>query len=243
MFATAPYVDPPRRTALIVGVLMLLTFVTAIAARVLFDPVRDASNYITGADADLRIGLGGVFEVALILANVGTALYLFPILKRQHEALALGYVGARLVECTFIAIGLVSLLAVVLLRQDLGGAAAADTGTVEHALVAVYERSFLLGPGLMAGVGNGIILGYLMFRSGLMPRGLAMVGLIGGPLLVVSAVLILLGVFDADSTPQAIFTIPEFFWELSIGLYLTFVGFKASPLIADDERVADAAVA
>lgn len=241
MLATASYADPPRRTAFIVGVLMLITFVTAIAARLLFDPVRDASNYITAADADTRIGLGGIFEVALILANVGTALYLFPILKRQHEALALGYVAARLVECTFIAIGLVSLLAVVLLRQELAGGTTADTGTIEHALVAVYERCFLLGPGLMAGVGNGIILGYLMFRSGLMPRGLTMLGLIGGPLLVLSAILILLGVFDADTTPQAIFTIPEFFWELSVGLYLTFVGFKASPLLGDDVRIVDAA--
>jgi hypothetical protein len=241
MLATAPYVDAPRKTALIVGVLMLLTFVTAIAARVLFDPVRDASNYITAGDADARIGLGAAFEVALILANVGTALFLFPILRRQHEALALGYVGARLVECTFIAIGLVSLLAVVLLRQDLSGTAAGDTATVENALVAVYERSFLLGPGLMAGVGNGIVLGYLMFRSGLMPRGLVIFGLIGGPLLVVSAVAILLGVIDQESTPQAILTIPEIIWEASVGLYLTFKGFKPSPLIADDAPVVGAA--
>jgi hypothetical protein len=212
---------------------MLLTFVTAIAARLLFDPVRDASNYLATGDADARVGLGATFEVALILANVGTALFLFPILKRQHEALALGYVGARLVECTFIAIGLVSVLAVVLLRQDLSGAAAGDAATVENALVAVYERSFLLGPGLMAGVGNGIILGYLMFRSGLMPRGLAIFGLIGGPLLVASAVAILLGAIEAESSAQAILTIPEIIWEASVGLYLTFKGFKPSPLIAD----------
>ena len=188
------------------------------------------------------MGLGAAFEVALILANVGTALFLFPILKRQHEALALGYVGARLVECTFIAIGLVSVLAVVVLRQDLSSAAAGDTATVETALVAVYERSFLLGPGLMAGVGNGIILGYLLFRSGLMPRGLVLFQLIGGPLLVASAVAILLGIIEPDSTPQAILTIPEIIWEASVGLYLTFKGFKPSPLIADDGRVVDGAV-
>jgi Domain of unknown function (DUF4386) len=243
MSAARSNVESARRTALIVGILFLLTFVTAIAARLLFGPVRDASNYIAGADSDAQVALGAVFELGLIITNVGTALYLFPILKRQHEALGLGYVAARLVECTFIAIGLVSLLAVVLLRQDLSGAAGGDAATVEQALVALYERSFLLGPGFIVGVGNGLILGYLMYRSGLVPRGLAMLGLIGGPLIIASGIAIMFDVFDADSAAQGIATIPEFFWELGLGLYLTFKGFKPSPLIDDDARAVSARTA
>ena len=221
---------------MIVGILFLLTFVTAIAARTLFGPVRDASNYITGPDSDAQVGLGAVFELALIVANVGTAVYLFPILKRQHEALALGYVAARLVECTFIAIGVVSVLAVVLLRQDLGDAAGDGTAVVERALVAMYERSFLLGPGFVVGIGNGLILGYLMYRSGLVPRPLAMLGLIGGPLIVASGIAIVFDAVEPGSIAQGLATIPEFFWELFLGLYLTFRGFDASPILSDPSR-------
>ena len=110
--------DSTRKTALIAGVLFLITYVTAIpAAFLLYPPVLDDANYIVGAGADTRVALGALLEVFLIIANVGTAVVLFPILKRQNEALALGYVSARLVECTFIAIGIVSLLAIVMLRQ------------------------------------------------------------------------------------------------------------------------------
>jgi hypothetical protein len=110
-----------------------------------------------------------------------SAVVLFPILKRQNEGLALGYVAARLVECTFIAIGIVSYLAVVTLRHKGGGADAGSLVTVGKSLVAVRNWTFVLGPGFVVGVGNGLILGYLMYRSGLVPRGMTMLGLVGGP--------------------------------------------------------------
>ena len=232
MSASASDAGAPRRTALIVGILFLLTFVTAIAARALFGPIRDASNYLSGPDEDAQVALGAVFELGLIVTNIGTALFLYPLLQRQHRALSLGYVAARLVECTFIAIGLVSLLAVVLLRQQLGGTAGAESAIVERALVAVYERSFLLGPGFIVGIGNGLILGYLMYRSELVPRGLALLGLIGGPLIVASGVAVMFDAIDAGSTTQAIATVPEFLWELGLGLYLTFRGFRPSPILS-----------
>ncbi len=182
--------DPTRKTARIAGVLFLLTFVTSIPAALwLYTPVLDDANYIVGAGADTRVALGAFLEVLLIIANIGTAVVLFPILKRQSEALALSYVTARLMECTFIAIGILSLLAVVTLRQDVAGAAGADAAsflTAGKSLVAVHDWTFLLGPGWVVGVGNGLILGYLMYRSGLMPQRLAMFGLVGGPLLLVS---------------------------------------------------------
>jgi hypothetical protein len=129
------------------------------------------------------VALGALLEVFLIIANVGTAVVLFPILKRQNEALALGYVAARPVECTFIVIGIVSLLAIVMLRQDLAAAGGGDSGSfvpVGRSLVAIHDWTFLLGPGFFVGVGNGLILGYLMYKSGLVPRGLAILGLIAG---------------------------------------------------------------
>jgi Domain of unknown function (DUF4386) len=179
-------VDSTRRTAFITGLLFIITFVTAIpAALILYaDVLDDVSEYIGAGGDDMAVPLGALLEMILIIANIGTALWLFPILERQHEALALGYVAARIVECTFIAIGIVSLLAVVTLRQDVEAAAGSLTAAGES-LVAIHDWTFLLGPGWVVGVGNGLILGYLMYRSGLVPRGMAILGLIGGTVLLI----------------------------------------------------------
>jgi Domain of unknown function (DUF4386) len=230
-------VDSTRKIAFVAGALFVITFIASIpAALFLYSPVLDHANYIVGAGADSRIALGAFLEMILIVANIGTAVVLFPILKRQNEGLALGYVAARIVESTFIGIGIVSLLAIVTLRQDVGGAGSLIP--VGRSLVAIHDWTFLLGPGWVVGVGNGLILGYLMYRSGLVPRGMAMLGLIGGPLIIASGTAVLLGVFKAGSAPQIIATAPEFVWELSLGIYLMVKGFKPSPILS--RTIADA---
>jgi hypothetical protein len=226
--------NPLRRTAFVVGLLFIITFVVSIpAALVLYAPVLDHTDYIVGAGADSRIALGAFLEMTLIVANIGTAVVLFPILRRQNEALSLGYVTARVMESVFIAVGLLSLLAIVTLRQDLAGTAGADAAsldTVGRLLVAVHDWTFLLGPGWVVGIGNGLLLGYLMYRSGLVPRRMAMLGLIGGPLIIISGTAVLFDVIESGSSAQVIATIPEFFWELSLGVYLMVKGFKPSPI-------------
>ena len=230
------HVSSSQRIARVAGVLFLITFITAIPALYLFQPVLDdPAGYIAGAGSDNRIFLGAFLELLLIIANIGTAVVLYPILKRQNQILALGYVTARLVECTLIAIGLVSVLAVVTLRQD---AAGADAGSLGVALAAIKDWTFLLGPGFVVGVGNGLLLGYLMYRSGLVPRGMAVLGLIGGPLICLSGIAVLFDVFEYAGTGQGIATIPEFLWELSLGIYLTVKGFKPSPILSADARPA-----
>jgi Domain of unknown function (DUF4386) len=220
--------SPTRKTALIAGALFVITFLTSIpAALLLYTPVLDHTNYIVSAGADTRVALGAFLEVLLIIANVGSAVVLFPVLKRQNEPLALGYVTARIIESTFIAIGIVSLLAVVTLRKDVGGAGGPGTlVTVGRSLVAIHDWTFLLGPGW-----NGLILGYLMYRSGLVPRRLATLGLIGGPLIIASGTAVLFDVIQPGSAAQVIATIPEFVWELSLGIYLMVKGFKPSPIL------------
>jgi hypothetical protein len=233
-------VNSTRTIATITSVLFLITFITSIpAAFVLYPPVLDDPNYIVGVGADMRVSLGALLEVILVVANIGTAVVLYPLVKRQNETVALGYVAARVVESTVIAVGIISLLSVVALRQDFAGAAGADAAsllTVGSALVAVHDATFLLGPGFLAPLGNGILLGYLMFRSGLVPRGMAMLGLIGGPLLIASFVAVLFGVYEQVSLWPAIATIPEFLWELSLGIYLVVKGFKPSPITAGYAR-------
>jgi hypothetical protein len=227
-------VDSSRRIASLAGWLFIVTFVASIPAYfILYAPVRDDPSLITGAGADptARVALGALLEIITLIANVGTAVVLFPILKRQSEAGAIGYVSARLVEGTFIAIGIVSLLAFLLMRQE--GTAGTDAALGE-AFVAVYNRAFLIGPGVFAGLANGLILGYLMYRSGLVPQWMAMLGLIGGPLVAASGIAIMFDVIEPGSPVQALATIPEFFWELFLGIYLIVKGFKPSPIIIGD---------
>jgi hypothetical protein len=177
--------------------------------------------------------LGALLELLLIIANIGTAVVLYPVVKRVNEILALGFVTARVIESVFIAVGILSVLSMVTLRQE--AAAGADAGSllaVGQSLVALHYWTFLLGPGFVVGVGNGLILGYLFYRSGLVPRRMAMLGLIGGPLIVLSGIAVFFDVIEQGSAAQGIATIPEFLWELSLGIYLTVKGFKRAPILA-----------
>lgn len=218
-----------RRISLAFGVLFIITFITSIPALGLFQPVLDdPAGYIAGDGEDNQIYLGVLLELLLIVANIGTAVVVFPILRRQNEILSLGYVTARIVECVFIAAGVLFVLGIVSLRQD-----DPDNASLAVSLAALKDWTFLLGPGFIVGIGNGLILGYLMYRSGLVPRGMAMLGLIGGPLIVLSGIGVLFDAWDAGGTVQALATIPEFLWELSLGIYCAVKGFKTSSPEAD----------
>ena len=223
-----------QRNARIFGVLFLITFITSIPALALYQPVLDdPTGYIAGGGDDNQIYLGVLLELLLIIVNVGTAVVVFPILRRQNEVLALGYVTARIVECTFIAAGIVFVLGIVSLRQD-----SPDAADLAVSLAALKDWTFLLGPGFIVGWGNGLILGYLMYSSRLVPRGMAWLGLIGGPLIILSGIGTLFDLWDPGSTVPAITVIPEFLWELSLGIYAAVKGFRRdSPILSPERRV------
>jgi len=211
--------------------MFLITFITSIPAYFFYVPVLDDPRFILGAGADTRVSLGAFLELILIIANIGTAVVLYPIVRRQNEILALGYVTARVMECVFIAVGILSLLTVVTLRQE-AAAAGADGGSlaaVGESLVALHEWTRQLGPGFVVGVGNGLILGYLMYTSRLVPRGMAVLGLIGGPLIIVTGVGVLLGVLEEGGVWQ-VAVIPELLWELLLGIWPLVRGFNPSAL-------------
>jgi hypothetical protein len=222
-----------QQRARVFGVLYLITFVTGIAALALYQPVLDDPvGYIAGAGHDNRIFFGVLLELLLIIANIGTAVVIFPIVRRQSEELALGYVAARLFECAFILVGIVAVLGIVTLQQEVAGA---GEGSVAYTLAAIKDWTFLLGPGWVVGWGNGLILGYLMYASGLVPRKAAWLGLVGGPLIILSGTLVLFGVADKGGTLQGFATIPEFLWELFLGIYCTVKGFRpSSPILRAD---------
>ena len=231
-----------QRTARIAGLFFIGTFVFSIPAVLLYNPaLKGHHNYILGSGFDARISTGAFLEVLLAICNIATAVVIYPIVKRVNQAVSLGYVASRTVESTIIVMGLISLMSVVTLRHDLAGTGV-DPGTLKLAgrsLVAFHEWTFLLGPQFCAGFGNGLLLGYLMYKSQLVPPRMALVGMIGGPLAFFGGVLALFNVLDDPSAGLFVLTIPEIVWEAFIAIYWTFVGFRrSSPLLASDSRVA-----
>jgi Domain of unknown function (DUF4386) len=225
-----------QRAARIFGGLFIITFVTSILALALYQPVLDdPAGYIAGGGKDNEIYVGAFLELFLIISNVGTAVVLYPIARRQSETLALAYVAARIIECVFIAAGIILVLGVVSLRHDSSGA-----GDLAVSLAALKDWTFLFGPGFIVPFGNGLILGYLMYSSGLVPRRMAWFGLIGGPLLLISSIGTLFQWWDAGTTIPAILVIPEFIWEAFLGIYCAGWGFKSdSPILSPTTRRAE----
>lgn len=214
-----------QRLARLTGVLFLITYAASIPPVLSFyAPALSDPRFILGGSFDAGISWGALFEMVLIAANVGTALTMLPLLKRQSEVLAQAFLGARLMESAFIAVGIIALLALNTLRANPSGADEATQIAIGQAMVATHDWTFRLGPGVVVGVGNGLILGFLMWQTRLVPRGLSILGLIGGPALLVAGVAVILGMIEAASLPQIIATVPEFFWELGLGLWLMIRG-------------------
>ena len=222
--------DPTRTTALVAGVLYLVTFFSSIPAVFLLGPVLTNPQYVTSGGADAQVSLGALLDLVNALACIGTAVALFSVVRRQHEGFALGFVTTRMFEAAVIATGVISILSVVTLRQT--GAADGDAATlvpVSQALVAVRNWTFVLGPG-MAGL-NAILLGTLMYRSELVPRAIATIGVVGGPIYLSAVAAIVLGITQPGGAWQGIGGLFMFVWELLLGLWMIFKGFRRSSRI------------
>jgi hypothetical protein len=218
--------SPLRKTALVAGVLYLLTFVS-IPTLFLYGPVKSA-NYIVGPGPDTAVIVGGILEMIVALAGIGTAVALYPVVKRQNEGIALGFVGSRTLEAATIFAGVVFLLSIVTLRQAGAGAAGLVTS---HALVVLYNRTFLLGQGFIPAV-NALLLGSLLYQSRLVPRVLPILGFIGAAVLVASDIGVLFSLWGQFSAVAALATLPIAIWEFSLGVYLVVKGFKPSPILS-----------
>jgi Domain of unknown function (DUF4386) len=234
-----------RRTGRIFGWLFIGTFVTSIPARLLFIDGVGASwtdmKFVAADASNASLKWGAVLEFGLIVTQIGTAIVIYPLVRRQSETVSLGYVAARIMESVFAAIGLISIITVVSLADALVGASAAEaTALMTHGdtLAYTYDWAFRWGPGLVAGIGNGLMLGYLMYRSELVPRRMALLGLIGGTVLIFSFVLQLIGVYKNGEGPSGLFTLPEAAWELSLGIYCAWKGFRLSSPLAEPEMAA-----
>jgi hypothetical protein len=233
-----------RRTALVAGIFYLVTFISSIPAFFLQEPVLSNPDYIVSAGSDTQVTLGSFLDLVTAFAGIGTAVALYSVVKRQHEGFALGFVTTRVMEAAIIVVSTVSLLAIVSLRQeDASGAEATTLTLIQQALVEVRDWTFLFGPGLMP-VLNAVLLGTLMYRSRLVPRIIPIAGLIGAPLLFSSTIGTMFGINNPDTIWTGIATLPIFFWELSVGLWMTFKGFNPSaPILATEAGVAESPTA
>lgn len=225
-----------RRTARLVGWFFLGTFAFSIPGLLLYGPVLDHPNYVLGGGHDTQIAVGALLEILTAVCNIATAVVLYPVARRHAHRAALGYVASRILESAIIVAGIAAVLSVVTLRRQFaGGGVDPDTLTVAgQALVAFHDWTFLLGPAFCAGIGNGLLLGTIMYTSGLLPRRLAVFGLVAGAFAVVAATGALLDVYDRQSAPQFLLTVPEMLWELTFGIVLAFRGFS-SPA-GDEDR-------
>ena len=210
--------DSLRKTALVAGIFYLITFIS-IPTLALYGPVKNHRDWILSSGSHTGVLVGGFLEVIMALACIGTAVTLYPVVKRQNEGVALGFVAARVLEACMIFTGVVSLLSLVTLRQDLGGAAGANTAslvTTAASHVAVYNWTFLLSQTLMPGI-NALLLGSLLYRSRLVPRVIPVIGLIGAPLLIIAVFATLLGHHSSLTGLAALPVIPIAAWEFSLG--------------------------
>src|SRR5437763_12019371 len=229
--------SPLRKTALVARVLYLLTLVS-IPTLFIYGSVKSA-NYILGAGPDTAAIIGGSSEIIVALAGIGTAVVLFPVLKRQNEGLALGLVASRVLEASTIFVGVAFLMSIVTLRQTGAGAGALVTS---HALATLYDRISLQGQGFMPAV-NDLLLGFLLYQSRLVPRGLALIGIVGGPILLAGYLAVMFGLLGQHAPLATLSSIPVALFELSLGVWLVVKGFQPSPLLSSDTRDASAAAA
>jgi hypothetical protein len=223
-------VDTHRKTSLVAGIFYLLTFVS-IPTLVIYGPVK-GMDYVGSAGPDTGAVVGGVLEVIVALTGIATAVVLFPVLKKQSEAAALGLVASRVLEAATIFLGVAFLLSVVTLRQESAGVEAAGTA---HALVTLYNRIFLLGQSFMPAI-NDILLGILLYRSGLVPRVLSAIGIIGAPILVAGWLAVLFGLIGMRDPLAGLSAVAVALFEFALGLWLVFRGFNPAAVVALDER-------
>jgi hypothetical protein len=216
-----------RKTSLVAGALYLLTFIS-IPTLALYGPIHEP-NYIVGPGPDTAVIVGGILEMIVALAGIGTALALYPVLKKQNEGTALGLVGSRILEACTMFVGVTFLLSVVTLRQAGAGVDALATG---HALVTMYDRIFLVGQSFMPGV-NDLLLGFLLYNSRLVPRSLSLIGIIGGVVLFAGDIAVLFGYLGQRAPLTALFAVPVALFEFSLGVWLVVKGFRPSHITAD----------
>jgi hypothetical protein len=215
-----------RKLALGAGLFYIATFVFSIPTLGMTDTFVHNANFVHGAGSGSGVQWAALFDMLTGLTGIGTAVMVYPVIKRYGRTNAIAFVASRTLEAAILAVSAISLLSVYTLRQDLGATNTVGLDATAAALVAVHKWTFLFGPGVMATV-NALCFATVLRRTGLVPRVIPTVGLIGAPLLAFSSIVTIFGGWDQTSSIAMLFTLPIAAWELAVGIYMTFKGFKA----------------
>jgi hypothetical protein len=220
----ATAMSPLRKTSLTAGIIYLLTFVS-IPTLALYGPIHNP-NYILGNSKDTAVIIGGILEIIVGLTSIATAVVLYPVLKKRHEGFALGLFASRILEASTIFVAVAFLLADVTLHQNGAGT---ESLVVSHALVALYDRIFLLGQGFIPAI-NDLLLGYMLYKSRLVPRVLSVIGMAGAVPLIAGYIAVLFGFIEQRSPLAGLSAVMVAVFEFSLGIYLIVKGFKPLPI-------------
>lgn len=230
-----------RKLALAAGVLYLVTFAASLPTLALKAPLVDHADWILGNGSDKGIIFAGFLDFVCAVAGIGTAVALYPVVRRFSPTAAIGFITSRTLEAAILVVGAISLLSIVTLRSNAGGTDTASLMTTSHSLIAQHNWSFLFGPGFMPAI-NALFLATAMYRFRLVPRIIPLMGLVGAPLLFASTFATMLGGHAQTSSTAMLFALPIAAWEFSVGVYMTVKGFKR-PVVVTDAPVASPALA
>jgi hypothetical protein len=233
--------DTARKLALAAGVLYLVTFAASIPTLVLKAPLVDHADFVLGHGSETSVILGGLLDFICAAAGIGTAVALYPVVRRYSRTSAIGFLSSRTLEAAILVVGAISLLSVVTLRNDLAGSDPSSLMTTSSSLVALHDWSFLFGPGFVPAL-NALFLATVLYRANLVPRIIPLLGLIGAPILFASSLAAMFGEHGQISSTSTLFALPIAAWEFSLGVYLIVKGFK-QPVVVDNSPALSPALA
>jgi hypothetical protein len=216
--------------ALVAGLFYIATFAFSIPALGFYDSALHDANWVHGAGSHNGVAWGGFFEIITALTGIGTAVAVYPVIKRHAPARALGFVASRTLEAAAIFTGVMALIAMYVMRQDLASTNATGVDAVMKGLIGLHDGSFLVGPGFMASI-NALCFATVLYQTRLVSRWIPTLGMIGAPILMASNIATLFGGWEQVSGIAMVCTLPIAVWEFSVGCHMTFKGFKSTEAV------------
>jgi hypothetical protein len=218
-----------RKSAFRIGALFIIAAVTSIIGLNLYNPILQDSNFIIKSPSSgNQIFWGAFMEIILVFSVIGTSVTFYPVLKKHNESLAIAAVCFRVIEAVIITLGIISLLAIISLNNEYISEGESQSSTyliIGKLMVSIHNWTFLFGPNIALGPST-FMTSYILYKNNLVPKFIAILGLIGGPMICMSGIFVMFGLFSQLSIWGLITAIPVFFYEMSLAIRLIVKGFK-----------------
>lgn len=223
--STKTTINTYRTTAIVVGVVYLAGFVVGIGGEMLFQSILGTPDYLTTLSANsMTVAIGALLWLLAVAGDAAHGVLLFPILRQHHERIAVGYLAARIMDALFIAIMVIFILLQIPLGNAYLNAATADV-TALQTLSTIFTHgqhvAYQIGMSTLGAA--GLLLCYTLYKATLVPRWLAVWGLVGYAIILVGMLSELMG-----SGLGLASSLPGGLWEVFMGVWLIVKGFNAS---------------